>query len=477
MEADLLFSCISILHFYLAFQFDLAIFLDFILLIILITCSGLISSSEVAFFSFSPTNIRTLEEEDSATSIRMLKLYNHPKRLLATILIANNFVNIAIIIVSQVIINQMLNDAVLNTIGWWMHENIFLGLFSPEQIATGVNFFITVVFVTFILLLLGEVGPKIYANTHNMKVARFMSAPLSFLSFLFSPVSGILVGWGNRIHNKINSTRNYQTGTSKEDLDAAIDLTVNRNIASENNDAELLKGIVKFGDMSTRQIMKPRVDIIAIEKDIDFNQLLEIVRESGYSRLPVYDDDFDNIIGILYVKDLIGHTDESVSFHWQQFIRTNMLYVPETKKIDDLLRDFQIKKLHMAIVVDEFGGTLGIVTLDDIMEEVIGEIKDEFDGEEESTYIKLGEGNFIFEGKTLLNDVCRILGEKTSYFDDVKGSADSIGGLAVEITGIIPKPDKEIAIKSLKLKIISSNSRRVEKVNVRVINDLKNNDN
>lgn len=477
MEADLSFINLSLLQFVLAFQFDLALFLDFILLVVLITCSGLISSSEVAFFSLSPTNLRTLEEEDTSSSIRILRLFNHPKQLLATILIANNFVNIAIIIVSQVIINEMLNDAILSTIGWWMHENVLIGLFSPEQIANGVNFFITVVFVTFILLLLGEVGPKIYANSHNMKVARFMSAPLSFLSFLFTPISNILVGWGNRIQNKINTTRNYQTGSSKEDLDAAIDLTVNRSKESINNDAELLKGIVKFGDMSTRQIMRTRVDVVAIENDINFAELLETVRESGYSRLPVYEDDFDNIIGILYVKDLIGHTEESNTYNWQQFIRTNMLYVPETKKIDDLLRDFQIKKLHMAIVVDEFGGTLGIVTLDDIMEEVIGEIKDEFDGEEETTYIKLGEGNYIFEGKTLLNDVCRVLGEKTSYFDDVKGSADSIGGLAVELSGFIPKPDKEISVKDLKLKIISANSRRVEKVNVRVMNEHKNNDN
>ncbi|MBK8700730.1 MAG: gliding motility-associated protein GldE [Saprospiraceae bacterium] len=438
-----------------------------LLLIVLICCSGLISASEVAFFSLTSSKIRSLEEEDSGLNHRIIQLRNQPQKLLATILIGNNFVNIAIVIVSQILLSRLLHESVLSAIGWWLHDYIFLGLFTPDQLATSFNFFITVILVTFMLLLFGEVGPKIYANVNNMRVARIMATPLSLMGFLFTPVSSVLVGWGSRIENKISASRNYQTGTSREDLDAAIELTVSQN-EEEPHEAELLKGIVKFGDMSARQVMKPRIDVVAVEKETGFEDLLKIVNESGYSRLPIYDEDFDNILGILYVKDLVGHTRELDGFDWNSLIRTNMLYIPETKKIDDLLRDFQIKRLHMAIVVDEFGGTLGIVTLEDIMEEVIGEIKDEFDDEEDVEYIKLGEGNYIFEGKSLLNDVCRVIGEKTSYFDDIKGNADSVGGLIIELFGFIPKPEKELTIKDLKMKVISSNSRRIEKVNIKL---------
>lgn len=449
-------------------QVDWVFIAYFLLLILLICCSGLISASEVAFFSLSPSRLRTIEEEEGVIGQRIVQLRNHPKRLLATILIGNNFVNIAIVIVSKIILDNILNEQILTTIGWWLHEYIFLGLFTPEQLATGIDFFITVILVTFILLLFGEVGPKIYANVNNLKVARIMATPISFLAFLFTPVSSILVRWGQTIERRIATNRNYQTGTSREDLDAAIELTVSQN-EEEPHEAELLKGIVKFGDMSARQVMRPRVDVVAVEKDIDFSSLLNIIRESGYSRLPVYEEDVDKILGILYVKDLIGLTNEGADFAWNDLIRTNMLYIPETKKIDDLLRDFQIKRLHMAIVVDEFGGTLGIVTLEDIMEEVIGEIKDEFDDDEDIEYIKLSEGNYIFDGKALLNDVCRVIGEKTSYFDDIKGNADSVGGLIIELMGHIPKPEKEIQIKELQLKVISSNSRRIEKVNIKVM--------
>ncbi len=459
----------NLLGFFVGFlQLDWVFITYFLLLILLICCSGLISASEVAFFSLTPSRLRAIEEEEGAIGQRIVQLRSHPKKLLATILIGNNFVNIAIVIVSKIILDQILNEQILTSIGWWLHEYVFLGLFSPDQLATAIDFFITVILVTFILLLFGEVGPKIYANVNNLKVARLMAMPLSFLGLLFTPVSSVLVRWGQNIERRIAANRNYQTGTSKEDLDAAIELTVSQN-EEEPHEAELLKGIVKFGDMSARQVMRPRVDVVAVEKDIDFTSLLDIVKESGYSRLPVYEEDVDKILGILYVKDLIGLTNEGPDFKWNELIRTNMLYIPETKKIDDLLRDFQIKRLHMAIVVDEFGGTLGIVTLEDIMEEVIGEIKDEFDDDEDIEYIKLSEGNYIFDGKALLNDVCRIMGEKTSYFDDIKGNADSVGGLIIELMGMIPKPEKEIQIKELQLKVISSNSRRIEKVNIKVI--------
>ncbi len=437
-------------------------------LVVLIMISGMMSASEVAFFSLSPSTVRSLEEDTDDTSQKIIRLKNKPQLLLATMLISNNLVNVAIIIVSQMVLNSVLDQSSLNAAGAWLDKYLFFGLFSAEQLAIGFNFFITTILVTFILLLFGEVGPKLFANLNNIRVARFMAAPLGFLNFLFKPISSILVGWGDRIEDKISQNRNYQTGTSKEDLDHAIALTVNSDEDTTNQDADLLRGIVNFGDMSARQVMKPRVDIVAVEKETNFIDLLKVVNDSGYSRLPIYDDDIDRIIGILYVKDLIGYTQEPSSYDWMQLVRSNILYIPETKKIDDLLRDFQIKRMHMAIVVDEFGGTLGIVTLEDIMEEVIGEINDETDGVDDIDYVKLGEGNFIFEGKTLLNDVCRVMGEKTSYFDDIKGQGDSIGGLLIELLGYIPKPDKEIAVKEMKLKIVASNQRRVEKVNIKI---------
>jgi putative hemolysin len=445
-------------------------FLSFcLILVILIACSGLISACEVAYFSISPSTLRSLEEEDDDNNKKIIQLRNKPQLLLATILIGNNFVNVAIIIVSQIILTQLLSEPVLISIGNYLDQNLFLGLFNPEQLAIGFNFFVTTIVVTFLLLLFGEAGPKIYANLNSLKVARFMAGPLSFLNFIFSPLSSILVRWSNSIEKKVSQNRNYQTGTSKEDLDHAIEITVSQN-EEAHHDAELLKGIVKFGDMSARQVMKPRVDVVAIEKTMDFAALLKTVNESGYSRLPVYEEDFDNIIGILYVKDLIGYTSEAADFDWLQLVRSSLLYIPETKKIDDLLREIQSKRLHMAIVVDEFGGTLGIVTLEDIMEEVLGEINDETDGlYDDVDYVKLSEGNYIFEGKTLLNDLCRIIGEKTSYFDDIKGQGDSIGGLITELLGHIPKPEKELNIKNLKFKIVASNARRIEKINIKVI--------
>lgn len=428
----------------------------------------MLSASEVGFFSLSPSTLRQMEESENEQDKKILELKEKPKKLLATILISNNFINVAIIIISEIIIKDIFNNIVLQNIGAWLHKYLFLEtLFTPEQLAIGFNFFLTTILVTFLLLLFGEVGPKLFANLNSARISRIMASPLSFLNFLFAPMSSVLVKWGNIIEKRIVENRNYQTGTSKEDLDHAIELTVNKN-AEEQQDAELLKGILKFGEMSARQVMKPRVDVVAVESRIQFNELVKIALESGYSRLPVYEEDFDNIKGILYVKDLIGLTNEKTTFDWSSLVRSNLLYIPETKKIDDLLRDFQTKRLHMAIVVDEFGGTLGIVTLEDIMEEVIGEINDETDHEDDIDFIKISEGNYIFEGKTLLNDVCRILGEKTSYFDDIKGNGDSIGGLIVELLGYIPKSEKEIIIKDLRIKILASTSRRIEKVNIKI---------
>ncbi len=436
-------------------------------LIILIICSALISGSEVAFFSLNASNVRTLEEENTVASHRILALKAKPKRLLATILISNNFVNIAIVIVTQLVINNLLPPASLETVGQYLSDNIIGGLLEAHTIAIGLNFFLTVVFVTFILVLFGEVAPKIYANIDNLRFAHLMSGPLKFLNFIFTPFSSILVNWGNTIERRIARSRNYQTGSSKEDLDTAIELTGMNDLESQQ-DMDILKGIINFGDLSAKQIMKSRVDVIAIDRSALYSDVLRILKESGYSRLPVYEEDFDTVVGILYIKDLLGHINEKPDFEWQKLIRPSALFVPESKKIDDLLREFQLKRLHMAIVVNEYGGSEGIITLEDIMEEVIGEIMDEFDEEEEVNYIELGEGNYIFEGKSLLHDVSKVIGESPSYFDDVKGNADSLGGMIIEHLGVIPAVEQELKIKEVTLKIITVTNRRIEKINLLV---------
>jgi len=274
-----------------------------------------------------------------------------------------------------------------------------------------------------------------------------------------------MVRWSTAFENKISPF--YTTKTSKEELDKAIELTVSQEIESEG-EADILKSILKFGDVVVKQIMKSRVDVIALDDQTEYPEVLKLIKEHGYSRIPVYKEEFDNIQGILYVKDLIGYINND-KLKWQNYIRKDVLYVPESKNIDELLKDFQAKRLHMAIVVDEFGGSAGIVTLEDIMEEVIGDIKDEFDELEEVEYEKIDDDNFIFEGKTLLNDVARIIDEDTGIFDEMKGSADSLAGLVLEIAGEIPEKEKEYTYDRFRFKIMAVNMRRIEKIHINIV--------
>jgi len=435
----------------------------------LLACSGLISASEVGFFSLGLNEVKELEDENSSLTNRILSLKERPRHLLATILIANNFVNIAIVIVAEQILRIILGERRLLEWGQWLHDHLLYGISTPQTLANVFNFLITVVGVTFILVLFGEAMPKIYATINKRKVLNIMAWPLSFLVYILSPLTNILVGWSSSMERKLASTSS-QNLTSKEDIDAAIDLTVTNTGESSTQEADILKGIVNFGDISARQIMHPRMDVVALEETAGFKEVMKTVRESGYSRLPVYGEDLDKIVGILYVKDLLGFSEEGDDFNWQKLIRKSVLFVPEAKKIDELLREFQLKRVHMAVIVDEFGGTAGIATLEDIMEEVVGDIKDEFDQDEELDYIKISDNNYILEGKTLLNDVCRIIGENTGFFDEAKGDADSLAGLILEVIGSIPSSEKEINIGHLTLKVISVTRRRIEKVSI-VINE------
>jgi putative hemolysin len=463
LDSDPPLSLIYNLHFLLSGNAQISYLI--ILLILLIISSGLISASEVAYFSLGVNDVKTLEEHNTESSKRALELKNRPRYLLATILIGNNFVNIAIVVVSEILIRNLIGQDIMSSVGLWLYSNVFFGTFTPVSLAIGFNFFLTVVCVTFILVLFGEAFPKIYATVNKMRIVNLMSGPLLLMRYFFTPLSAILVNLTGTVEKKLNDNNNNMT--SKEDIDTAIDLTMVGSSDKSGQEAGILKGIVNFGDISTRQIMRPRTDIVAVDESVSFKELMKIVKDSGYSRLPVFTEDLDNIIGILYVKDLIAYTDE-VDFNWKSLVRNNVLFVPESKKIDELLREFQTKHVHMAIVVDEYGGTSGIATLEDIMEEVVGDIKDEFDEDDDIDYIVISENNYLFDGKTLLKDVCRVIGEPTNYFDELRDEADTLAGLILETTGHIPKPDKEIIIGKITLKVISVTKKRIEKVSVTI---------
>ena len=437
----------------------------------LLLMSALISGSEVAFFSLTPNDIDELKQNNDKVSQRILKLKEMPRTLLATILISNNFINIGIVILSYFVLEKIMPPGFFEN---WA-EQIGAGgtlPISKETLASIADNAIKVVSVTFLLVLFGEVAPKVYANLNNVKLAKMMAGVLLFLNKILAPFSQILVNWTSFIEKKLESKAQQASIASKEDIDEAIELTV-MNDTNAKEEVDILKSILKFGDVTVKQIMCSRVDVVAIEFRTGYKELLDIVKEANFSRIPIYDDDFDNVTGILYTKDLIGHMDENDNFEWQALIRTNVLYIPEAKKISDLLKDFQQKKLHMAIVVDEYGGSSGVVTLEDVLEEVIGEIKDEFDEEDEINFKKIDDYNYIFEGKTLLNDMCRVLKLDTTTFDKVKGDADTVAGLMLEIYGQIPKENAEVNYNSYRFKIVSVSTRRIEQVQITLPNQFK----
>ena len=437
------------------------------LLLILIICSGFISASEVAYFGLRPSEIAELQEIKSQKTKAILSLLDREEKLLATILISNNFVNIAIVVVFQIMFSTLLPFSQIEIFASGLNNTVFGNIFETSSLAAIIQFLITTVFVTIILLTFGEIAPKILGNINKLRVAYLMAGPLQMLMLIFSPFSKILTRWSSLLEHRIEKNRTNSLNTSREDIDKAIDLTVSDN-EGQSNEANILKSIINFGETSVKQVMKPRVDIVALDDSLDFTEMFKYIKDAGYSRIPVYKEDLDHISGILYVKDLLGHTTEAKDWQWQTLVRGEVLYVPETKKIDQLLNEFQLSRMHMAIVVNEFGGTMGIVTLEDIMEEIIGDIRDEFDTEQEIDFIKLDEDNYIFEGKTLLNDICKVIGLRNNYFEELRENADSIGGLLVEISGEIPKAEKEINLKDLTFKVISASERRVEKVNLRV---------
>lgn len=436
----------------------------------LLAISGFLAASEVAFFSLSPNDLdRIRHSEDTSRAKYILRLVEMPHTLLATILIAHTVVNIGIVIIADFVIKDFFEHSGVSEY-WaaWLIQ--FLGWQSSvKHVAETINFLVTVVGVTALLVLFGEITPKLYARNNNVNLARVAANPILFLVKVFSPISRLLVKWTDRLEEKLEERSGNNNIATKEEFDKAIDLTV-RNRENNTKEANVLKNIIKFGDVSVQQIMCPRMNVVGLDINDIYKDILSTVKRSGFSRYPVYDDDLDNIIGLLYSKDLLEFLDADSSFDWKtQIEKEDLVYVPESKKIDDLLRFFQKEKKHLAIVVDEFGGTSGLVTLEDIMEQVIGEIRDESDTEKEIEYQKIDDNNFIFEGEALLNDVCRVLQIDHEEFTETRGDANALAGLILEKTGIIPKKDTEINILNYKLKVLSVSKRRIEKIQFTIL--------
>lgn len=423
--------------------FDFNIIASIISVIILLILSGLISGSEVAFFSISPKDIEVLKLGNKINDIAVLKLLHKPRFLLATILIANNFVNVSIIIIS----------------------NYFLSVLIPTPNEV-IQVLINVVLVTAILVFFGEVAPKVSATQNNLGLARLTSRMLLVLRWLFYPLSWILVKSGLFIEKRFQS-KNREIDL--EEIEKAIELS--STSGSSREDVAMLKGIVNFGNTTVKQIMTPRIDIISLEIEENFHAVMAAVREHGYSRMPVYRETLDKIEGVLYIKDILEHTDQEENFNWQNLIREAM-FVPETKKIDDLLREIQENRKHLAIVVDEYGGTSGIVTLEDILEEVVGDIKDEYDEIIDTEFRKINDNTYLFEGKVFLNDLIKILDLDNDTFDEVKGESDSIGGLILELIGEIPKKGAKISFKNFHFTVLEVEKYRIQKVKVQILENV-----
>ena len=406
------------------------------LAILLLFASGFVSASEIAFFSLSPNDLSEIEEEEHPSDRRITDLLKDSERLLATILISNNFVNVTIIMLC----------------------NFFFAEVVDFGHAVIVEFLVITVVLTFLLLLFGEIMPKIYSAQHTLKFCRFAAPVLMVLRKVFNPLSNLLVR-SSFIVNKCVAKRNYNI--SVDDLSQALELTDKAEISEESN---ILEGIIRFGGETAKEVMTSRLDMVDLDITSTFKEVLDCVVENGYSRVPVYEDSRDNIKGILYIKDLLPHLKKGEDFQWQSLIRP-AYFVPETKMIDDLLRDFQANKIHIAIVVDEFGGTSGIVTMEDIIEEIVGEINDEYD-EEERSYVKVNDHTYVFEAKTLLSDFYKIVKIDSETFEDVVGDADTLAGLLLEIKGEFPKLHEKLEYDNFLFEVLEMDARRILKVKI-----------
>ena len=409
---------------------------------LLLFVSGFASGSEIAFFSLSPNDLSELDDEKNDADTKIKQLRKESERTLATILITNNLVNVAIIMLFGYFFDHLIDFGG----AWWL------------------EFLCMTVLLTFLLLLFGEIMPKVYAGQHSLRFCRSTVGGILFCRKLFYPFASIVVSSG-RLADKVVQKENHVL--SVDDLEQALELTDKEDIKEEQR---MLEGIVRFGDETAKEVMTSRQDVVDLDFQSTFQEVLQCVVENNYSRIPVYQGDSDHIRGILYIKDLLPHLSKGSSFRWQTLIRPPY-FVPETKKIDDLLREFQENKVHIAIVVDEFGGTSGIVTLEDVLEEIVGEINDEYD-EDEKSYQRVNSNTFIFEGKTLLSDFYKILKVDDDIFEEVEGDADTIAGLLLEIKGEFPRLREKIDYRDFTFEILEMEERRISKVKV-VVHDYQ----
>ena len=407
-------------------------------LLLLLAISGLVSGSEVAFFSLTEDDLEKMSSSGETRSTKAAVLMKEPRSLLATILIVNNLVNILIITLSAFVTWRIVGD----------------------KNAAGLALIILTTVITITIIFFGEIIPKVYASSRSYRFA-LLTAPFLFTaSKVFKPLSWFLMALSSLIEKRIQR-KGYNL--SVDEMNQALDITTETEATEEEKG--ILKGIVNFGTLSVKQVMKSRVDIMALDIETDFHELMDQINKTGYSRIPIYAETVDKIEGILYIKDLLPHLEKDEDFKWQTLLRPG-LYVPESKKIDDLFKDFQEKQVHMAIVVDEYGGTEGLITLEDIIEEIVGEINDEFDEEGDVTYNKLDNNTFVFEGKTSLNDFCKLVQVDADLFDEIKGESESLGGLILEINQKLPKAGEKIRYGNFYFTIVAVDQKKIKRVRV-----------
>ncbi len=429
--------------------FTLAAGISIVFLLLLLLASALVSGSETAFFSLKPVDLEKLRQGLLPKDKLVLKLGNNPKELLATILIANNFINVSIVILSTFIVDQIFKLSV----------NPILA------------FLLQVVIITSVILIFGEIIPKILANREPYMVSRLMAGPLKLLGVIFQPLSRFLVSTTSFIDKRVGKKGHNIT---MSELSDAIDITVDDS--APEDEKMILKGIATFANKEASEIMQSRVNVTALASDLSYKEVMKVVLASGYSRIPVYEESIDKVLGVLYIKDLLPYGDKDANPKWLKLIRPS-IFVPENKKINDLLQEFRNKKIHLAIVVDEYGGTSGIITLEDIIEEIVGEISDEFDKElQQFKFRKLTDQSYIFEAKTPLNDLCKILSLPDDYFDEVRGEGDSLGGLILELEGKIPEKGSCITYQSFQFFIQDVDQRRIKEIKVVFGADTKDGD-
>lgn len=421
------------------------IFINTLIFILLLIASGLVSGSEVAYFSLDTDDIDELTKAQNPNVPIVKRLIESPKKLLSTILILNNLINIALVTLTTFVV--------------W-------DIFGTD--AKGIIILVTqTIGVTFCIVFFGEIVPKVYATKAKMEFSLLMAKYLNVASKILSPLSFILMSFSQIVERRIEK-RGY--ALSVDELNQALEITSEE---SSDKERDILKGIVNFGTLTVKQVMHSRMEITAVEIETDFHELMDKINKSGYSRIPVYRETIDNVEGILYIKDLLPHIDKDEYFEWQKLLRKSF-FIPENKKVDSLLKDFQKKRVHMAIVVDEYGGTSGLVTLEDLIEEIIGEINDEFDDPEDFYFKEIDEHTFIFEGRVSLNDFCKKLDLDQGLFDDVKGESESLGGLLLELNANLPKNGSKIQFAEFEFTILAVDTKRIKKVKVSIKGDTQN---